>query len=78
MLDSQSLQWLMARERLKDEVNAIERQCETIVHRFDELEREPTIAERDSRRHDFMDNRARLSALIGEIGEITQRLRDHH
>lgn len=78
MLDTQSLQWLMACERLKDEMSVVEQQCEVIIHRFDSLEREPTMAERDARRQDYLDNRARLAALNGEIQAITQRLRAHH
>lgn len=78
MMDTQSLQWLMACERLKDEMTIVEQQCEVILHRFDRLEREPTMAERDARRHDFIENRARLAALNGEIQAINQRLQAHH
>jgi hypothetical protein len=74
MLDTQSLEWLMACERLKDEACVVEQQCECILHRFDQLDREPTMAERDSRRQDYLDNRARLHALESEIQSITRRL----
>ena len=50
MLNTQSLEWLMACERLKDEVGAVEKQCESILGSFQHLEREPTAAERDARR----------------------------
>jgi hypothetical protein len=78
MLDTQSLQWLMACERLKDEVSTVEQQCAVIVHSFDALEREPTMDERDSRRQAYLENRARLATLHGEIEAISQRLRAHH
>lgn len=78
MMDTQSLQWLMACERLKDEMTIVEQQCEVILHRFDQLEREPTMSERDARRQDYIENRARLAALSGEIQAINQRLQAHH
>jgi hypothetical protein len=75
MLDKQSLEWLMACERLKDEVSTVEKQCESILGRFEHLERQPTASERDARRQDYLDNRARLDELTGAINSITQRLR---
>ena len=66
-MDSQSLERMMACERLKDEAIKVERQCEGILHRFDALDREPTMAERDSRRQDYLDNRSRLVQLRGQI-----------
>jgi hypothetical protein len=77
MLDTQSLEWLMACERLKDEAAVVERQCEGILRRFEALDREPTAAERDARRQDYLDNRARLQALLTEIAAITHRLGAH-
>ncbi|MFN3625025.1 MAG: hypothetical protein ACK4TP_13300 [Hyphomicrobium sp.] len=77
MLDTQSLEWLMACERLKDEAAVVERQCEGILRRFEALDREPTAAERDARRQDYLDNRARLQALLTEIAMITHRLGAH-
>ena len=74
MLNSQSLEWLMTCERLKDEAVAVEQQCECIIHRFDELEREPTLKERDDRRHDYQANRARLLQLHSEINDIARRV----
>lgn len=76
-MDSQSLEWMMACERLKDEAVKVERQCEGILHRFDELDREPTIAERDSRRQDYLDNRSRLTALQGQINALAWRFSPH-
>jgi hypothetical protein len=75
MLDTQSLEWLMACERLKDEMNAVEKQCESILGSFEHLQRQPTAAERDARREAYLDNRARLQALDGEIHAIDERLR---
>ena len=75
MLDRQSLEWLMACERLKDEVIAVEKQCESILGSFEHLQREPTAAERDNRREAYLDNRARLQELAGEIDAINTRLR---
>ncbi len=75
MLDRQSLEWLMACERLKDEVSAVEKQCESILGRFEHLGREPTMAERDARREAYVDTRAHLSALDNEINAINRRLR---
>jgi len=78
MLNSQSLEWLMACERLKDEAVAIERQCEHILNRFERLDREPTAAERDSRRQDYIENRDRLFQLNAEINAISRRLDANH
>lgn len=74
MLNTQSLEWLMACERLKDEASAVERHCEVILGSFDHLDHEPTAAERDARRNDYLDNRARLYELNKEIEAIAQRL----
>ena len=74
MLDTQSLEWLMACERLKDEVSAVEKQCESILGSFQHLEREPTATERDARREAYLDNRARLHELNDEIQAIDERL----
>jgi hypothetical protein len=74
MLDTPSLELRMACERLKDEAAATERQCAFILGRFDHLDREPTAAERDGRRNDYLQNRARLSALIAEIDAISRHL----
>jgi hypothetical protein len=76
MLDTQSLEWLMACERLKDEVVAVEKQCESILGRFEHLERQPTAAERDARRDAYLENRARLHELNVEITNIGVRLRE--
>jgi hypothetical protein len=73
MLDTQSLEQLIARERLKDEALMVERSCECIVHRFDDLDREPTREERDARRQDYIDMCARLEALKYEINSLTRR-----
>ena len=76
MLNAQTLEWLMACERLKDEVSAVEKQCESILGSFSHLEREPTAAERDARREAYLENQARLRELNGEISAINVRLRE--
>jgi hypothetical protein len=76
MLDAQTLEWLMACERLKDEVSTVEKQCESILGSFAHLEREPTGAERDARREAYLENQARLRELNGEISAISVRLRE--
>jgi hypothetical protein len=76
MLDTQTLEWLMACERLKDEVCTVEKQCESILGSFAHLEREPTAAERDARREAYLENQARLRELNGEISAISVRLRE--
>ncbi len=76
MLNSQTLEWLMACERLKDEVSAVEKQCESIVGSFAHFEREPTASERDARREAYLENQARLRELSGEIALINVRLRE--
>jgi hypothetical protein len=76
MLDSQTLAWLMACERLKDEVSTVEKQCESILGSFQHLEREPTTAERDARREAYLENRARLHELNDGIAAISVRLRE--
>ncbi|MFA5899910.1 MAG: hypothetical protein WC829_12455 [Hyphomicrobium sp.] len=78
MLDTQSLEWLMTCERLKDEASAVERQCEVILGSHDHLDHEPTASERDARRSDYLDNRARLFRLNSEIEAITRRLGIRH
>ncbi len=78
MLNTQSLEWLMACERLKDEAVAVERQCQYILNRFERLDREPTAAERDARRQDYIENRDRLFQLNAEIDAISRRLEGNH
>ncbi len=51
-------------ERLKAQLAATERECDSIVGRFDRLGREPTTEEREARRMDFLVSRKRL----GELG----------
>jgi hypothetical protein len=77
MLDTQSLEWRMACERLKDEASALERQCESILGSFEGLGREPTAAERDARRQAYLDNRSQLHALHSAIEALNQRLWEH-
>jgi len=78
MLNTQSLELLMACERLKDEAAGIEQQCAVILGRFDHLDRAPTGAERDARRHDYVENRARLAELNAQIEAISRRLSTLH
>jgi hypothetical protein len=51
--------------RIKAEMAEVEDLCRSIVARFDGLQRNPTLAERDARRLDFLASRKRL----GELGE---------
>jgi hypothetical protein len=53
--------------RIKAEMAAVERQCESIVARFDALQRAPTAAEREARRLDFLAGRKRLGELGTEL-----------
>lgn len=75
MLNAQTLEWLMTCERLKDEAVNLERQAEGILARFDGLERDATIAERDARRNAYLDNRARLDEINGRIETINAQIR---
>lgn len=74
MLNTQSLEWLMACERLKDQAAAIEHEGETILLAFEHLPREPTAAERDARRKAYLENRARLHTVHDELEAINARL----
>lgn len=78
MLDKQSLEWLMACERLKDEAAVVEQECACILARFDYMNRAPTLAERDARRQDYLENRARLQDLAAEIASISRQLAMRH
>jgi len=53
--------------RIKAEMAEVEDLCQSIVTRFDGLERTPTLAERDARRLDFLTNRKRLGELGTEL-----------
>jgi hypothetical protein len=74
MLDTQSLEWRIACERLKDEAVTLERQCEAILGQFDGLERAPTDAEREARREAYVENRSRLYNLQCELDSLTRRV----
>jgi len=78
MLDTQSLEWLITCERLKDEVAVVEQECQSILGRFEELGRQPTDEERDARRHDYLENRVRLNSLNEEILDLSRRLHARH
>lgn len=52
---------------IKAEMAAVERQCESIIARFDALGRAPTAAEREARRVDFLATRKRLGELGTEL-----------
>lgn len=56
--------------RIKAEMAAVEDQCVSILERFDRLGREPTLAERDARRIDFLAGRKRLGELGTELLEL--------
>lgn len=53
--------------RIRAEMAAVERQCESIIARFEGLDRAPTVAEREARRLDFLANRKRLGELGTEL-----------
>ena len=53
--------------RIKAEMAAAEEECASIVARFEELDRAPTLAERDARRMDFLATRQRLGKLETEL-----------
>jgi hypothetical protein len=72
MLDTKTLERLMACERLKDELAAIERERESILGRFDRLDREPTGAEHDARLNDYLGIQARLSELNGRLQSLSR------
>jgi hypothetical protein len=56
--------------RIKIEMAEVESQCLSILARFDGLGREPTLAERDARRTDFLAGRKRLGELGTELLEL--------
>jgi len=72
MLDTETLERLMARERLKDELAAAEKECEGILGRFDNLDRKPTGAEHDARLADYLKNQARLYELNGWLQALAK------
>jgi hypothetical protein len=72
MLDLETLEWLMACERLKDEVAAVEREREGILGRFEHLDHRPTGAEHGARLADYLDNQARLFALNSRLQALAK------
>jgi hypothetical protein len=70
MLSLLILELRMTEERLKAELVAAERECETIVGRFEHLDREPTLQEREDRRLDFLASRKRLGELDNRLLEL--------
>jgi hypothetical protein len=71
MIDFRILEGRMSEERLKAQLSAAERECDSILTRFEYLGREPTVAERDARRLDFLATRKRM----GELGNKLLTLR---
>ena len=66
VLDTESLENLMACERIKEELKTVEGECARILGRFDQREDEPTAAEREVRRRGFIKIRMELvSCTIG-------------
>jgi hypothetical protein len=63
MLDSESLENLMACERIKEELKTVEAECARILERFDHVDHEPTAAEREVRRQEFIKIRMELGEL---------------
>jgi len=70
MLALHSLQIFVTEDRLRAELLAAERECESIVGRFDNLGRAPTDAEREARRLDFLASRKRLGALGTQLLQL--------
>lgn len=57
----------MSEERLKSQLAAAQTECDRIVGRFEHLDREPTLEERDARRTDFLASRKRLGELRSKL-----------
>ncbi len=77
MLDTQTLEWLMTCERLKDQMSLIESEGVNILASFDGLGRAPTMQERDERREAYLDNRARLQSLLRQHSALEAAIADH-
>jgi hypothetical protein len=71
MIDFRILEGRMSEERLKAQLSAAERECNSILGRFERLGREPTLEEREARRLDFLATRQRM----GELGNKLLALR---
>lgn len=67
MLDTETLESLMACERIKDQLKRVEAESARILERFDHFDREPTAAEREVRRQEYIKIRK-------ELGELHNRL----
>lgn len=74
MLDTQSLVRRMTYERMKDELAAVERECDLILGSFDALDRRPTSAEREVRRLAYLDNRARHRQVGDQLLDLSRLL----
>jgi hypothetical protein len=72
MLDTETLERLMACERLKDELAAAEQECQGIIGRFENFDRRPTGAEYNARLNDFLDNQARLNELNARLRSLAK------
>ena len=67
LLDTDSLEKLMACERIREELKNVESECDRILERFDHVDHEPTAAEREVRRQEFIKIRK-------ELGELHNRM----
>ena len=67
MFDAKGFENRMTEERLKAQLLALQSQCEAIAGRFDELGREPTAQERETRLADFITARKRLGELDNQL-----------
>ncbi len=74
MLDTPSLERRMTYERVKDELAAVERECDEILGRFEGLGREPTGAEREARRLAYLENRARHREVGNQLRDLSRLL----
>ena len=58
--------------RVKDELAAVEGEAESILGRFDHLDRKPTGAEHDARLTDYLSTQARLYELNGRLQALAK------
>ena len=74
MLDTKSIEMRMAYLRMKDELAAVEQECERILGCYDTLDREPTCAEREARRLAYLENRARYREVGNQLLDLGRHL----
>lgn len=70
MLDGRTLSIRMAEERIKSEIEAVERECAEIMDRFDHRDHDLSPEERMMRRLEFLAYRRRLGQLGAELLDL--------